>query len=126
MKAAVRTLYVLYDSRCGLCAAIKDWLNVQPKLVGLILVPAGSLDAMRLLQGNPPPLPDQLVVLSDAGWMWRGEHAWVIVLWALRDYRDWARRLTTPALLPLARRAFAALSNNRAALSSCLGLGVQP
>jgi predicted DCC family thiol-disulfide oxidoreductase YuxK len=121
--SALRTIYVLYDAGCGLCMAIKDWLNGQPKLVGIVLIPAASPEAAELLRGATPPSPDELVVVSDNGWLWRGDHAWVIVLWALRDYRAWARHMAKPALLPLARQAFAALSKNRAALSFCVRPG---
>jgi predicted DCC family thiol-disulfide oxidoreductase YuxK len=126
MNGAVRTLYVLYDGRCGLCSAIKDWLNSKPKLVPLYLVPADSQQARRLLNGSPPPLPDQLVVVSDAGWVWQGDHAWVVVLWALRDYRHWSTWLSKAGRLPLARRAFATLSNYRGAISACFGLEAHP
>jgi predicted DCC family thiol-disulfide oxidoreductase YuxK len=122
MNPAIRTLYVLYDNRCGLCAAIKDWLLRQPKLVGLVMVATQSAEAARLLRGSPPPLPDELTVISDTGCVWRGDHAWVMALWALQDYRGWANRLSKPALLPLARRAFATLSNYRGTISACFGL----
>jgi predicted DCC family thiol-disulfide oxidoreductase YuxK len=126
MSSPIRTLFVMYDARCGLCSAIRDWLLEQPKLVGLALLPAGSDAAVRMLRGIPPPSPDELVVVSDTGAVWRGNHAWVVVLWALRNYRGWARRLSSPALLPAARRIFATLSGSRAMISSCLGLEPKP
>jgi hypothetical protein len=43
-----------------------------------------------------------------------------MVLYAMVEYRDWAARLTHPLLMPLARHAFAALSNNRHTLSRWL------
>ena len=63
-----------------------------------------------------------MAVLSDTGEVWTGDSAWLIVLWALDDYRDWSYRLARPELLPLARQAFATLSKNRAELSGWLGL----
>jgi hypothetical protein len=38
-------------------------------------------------------------------------------LYALEEYRDWALRLASPLLLPLARQAFETLSKNRQAIS---------
>jgi hypothetical protein len=53
---------------------------------------------------------------------WLGNHAWVVCLWALRDYRDLAFRPTSPALLLMSREAFIAVSRNRLALSIMLRL----
>lgn len=64
----------------------------------------------------------ELVVVTDTGEVWIGDRAWIICLWALREFRDWARRLSSPALLPLARQAFVAFSSNRSGLSRLLGL----
>jgi hypothetical protein len=44
-------------------------------------------------------------------------------LYAMRDYRDWARRLAHPLLLPLARQAFDTLSKNRHEISQWLAGG---
>jgi hypothetical protein len=74
------------------------------------------------LQRFPDLEPQELTVVSDTGEVWLGNHAWIICLWALRDYRGWAERLSTPALLPFARQAFAILSESRFALSRMLGL----
>lgn len=43
-------------------------------------------------------------------------------LYALKHYRHWAKRLSGPALLPLARQAFAILSGNRRRISRWLRL----
>ncbi|MFY0575769.1 hypothetical protein ACN28S_16675 [Cystobacter fuscus] len=45
-----------------------------------------------------------------------------MVLWALEDYREWALRLSSPTLMPLARNAFELLSSNRRRLSGWLHL----
>jgi hypothetical protein len=59
-------------------------------------------------------------VISDEGAVYLNDHAWIMVLYAMVEYREWAARLTHPLLMPLARQAFAALSKNRHFLSSFL------
>jgi hypothetical protein len=49
-------------------------------------------------------------------------HAWLVCLWALRDYRNLAFRLTSPMLSAMAREAFFLVSKNRKALSAILNL----
>lgn len=115
----MKHLFVVYDPACGLCSRIKDWLLRQPAYLPLYFVPSGSPEAQRLLPSLPP---GELAVVSDAGDTWFGDSAWILCLWALREYRGWALRLARPGLLPLAQQAFAVLSRNRAGLSRLLGL----
>ena len=115
----MHTLFVVYDDRCGLCTQLKEWLGRQPAYVRLELVAAGSEEARERF----PALPSgELAVISDAGETWFGDRAWIIVLWALREYRAWSAKLASPLLLPMARQAFAAISRNRTAFSRWLGL----
>jgi len=102
-------LRLYYDDRCGLCTSLVAWLKRQRQLVPIEAAPK-------------PPGQTDLAVLSDDGEVWTGDSAWLIVLWALDDYREWSYRLARPELLPLARQAFQTLSKNRAELSGWLGL----
>ena len=114
----MNTLYVVYDDRCGLCTQLKDWLGRQPAFVRLH--PVAASEAARDLF---PSLPSgELAVVSDSGETWLGDRAWIMVLWALRDYRSWSAKLASPMLLPVARQAFLAISRNRLAFSRWLGL----
>jgi hypothetical protein len=61
-------------------------------------------------------------VIADTGEIWEGDSAWIIVLWALRDYRQWSKRLASPSMLPMARAMFAKLSQYRGELSCRFGL----
>ena len=102
-------LTVFYDARCGLCCAVRDWVARQ--------------DTFLPVECRPKPDDmEELVVVADSGEMWGGETAWLMVLWALVEYRDWAYRLASPPLLPAARMMFAQLSKYRGALSCGLGL----
>jgi predicted DCC family thiol-disulfide oxidoreductase YuxK len=98
-----------YDAGCGLCSRLVKWLEKQRQLVPLECLP------------KPHGVTD-LAVVADNGDVWIGDSAWLIVLWALDDFRDWSYRLARPELLPMARQAFAVLSRNRNPLSSWLGL----
>jgi len=117
-------LYVLYDDRCGLCSWAKRWLMRQHTLIDLRFIPAGSTVAERLFPGldRPGEPPEELVVVSDQGAVYRDGSAWIMCLFALEAYRDWANRLAHPLLRPLARQAFALLSRQRSRISRWLSL----
>lgn len=112
-------LYVLYDSRCVLCRRIRDWIRGQQAYIPVVLLAAGSVEARRKFPSVPP---GELTVIASDGRLWKGDHAWVVVLFALKRYRAWARRLASPLLLPLARQAFAAVSEQRNALAWWMGI----
>jgi len=117
----MQALFVLYDSRCGVCTHVKTWLQKQAAYVPLHFVPADSPEAQRRFPMLRPGA-EELAVISSSGEAWLGDQAWIICLWALREYRSWAHRLASPWMRPLARRAFLALSRNRYALSHWLSL----
>lgn len=107
-------LTVLYDPGCPLCSHFRDWLVVQPTLVPLRLVAAGSAGARALY----PDLDHdrtlrEVTVVGDDGAVWSHERAWVMCLWATRRFRGLAERLATPAGLPLARAAAATAAGVR-------------
>ena len=115
----MQALYVMYDSHCGLCTEVRDWLRLQPSYVEVRLLASDSDEARRKF----PALPaGELAVVSDSGQMWLGDSAFILCLWALRKYRGWARKFASPLLRPMARQAFAAVSQNRRNVSQFLGL----
>jgi predicted DCC family thiol-disulfide oxidoreductase YuxK len=110
----METLTVLYDAGCELCRRIRFWLELQPTYVRLDFVAAGSDEARRRFPGlDHTAALEELTVVSDAGDVYAGAQGWLICLWALRDYRAWALRLSTPALMPQARRLITWVSQNR-------------
>jgi predicted DCC family thiol-disulfide oxidoreductase YuxK len=122
----MKRLYVLYDSNCGLCTRIKFWLVRQPAYIAIHPIPLGSPQAVRLFPGLfPAPAQSaksgELVVIGDNGGVYFGDHAWIMCLYALREYRATAKRLSTPTLQPLAREAFAFISRYRYSISRWLG-----
>ncbi len=118
-EVILKTLYVLYDSRCGFCTEVRDWLRMQPAHLELCLLASDSEYARRMFPGLPA---GELAVVSNEGHVWLGDNAFIVCLWALREFRTWSRRLATPMLHPLARQAFAAVSKNRHRVSLFLGL----
>ena len=115
----ISSFTILYDAECGLCTSTKDWISRQTPLVGLQFVATGSPETHRRF---PQLRAGELAVVSNTGEVWLGDHAWIVCLWALRDYRGLAFRLTSPLLSLLAREAFAVVSKNRLAVSSMLRL----
>lgn len=117
-------LYVLYDADCGLCSWAKRWLMRQSTLVELEFIPAGSAVAQRLFPAltRAGERPEELVVVSNQGAVYREFGAWIMCLFALEAYRDWANRLAHPLLRPFAREAFALLSRERPRISRWLSL----
>ncbi|MFD4524529.1 thiol-disulfide oxidoreductase DCC family protein [Streptomyces sp. NPDC058470] len=114
-RVPVLGLTVLYDARCSLCSFVRDWLGKQPQLVPLRFVPAGSEEA----RGAFPSLDhratlEEITVVGDGGQVYRGSAAWVVCLWALREQRALAHRLSTPAGARLAKGAMLAAAKWRA------------
>jgi len=117
----MKRLTVLYDGACLLCTNLRHWLRRQPQWVPLEFRSLHDPAVARLFPGVERFEPAaQLVVVSDRGAVYVGDRAWIMVLWALQDYRTWAERLARPALRPLARAVCQAVSRNRYLLSSAL------
>ena len=118
--SASRRLTVLYDERCRFCLRCRDWLLLQPCLVEVELVPAGSA-AARERFGAVPWLGTELVVVDDTGQTWIGPAAFLVCLWATVRYRAWSYRLSQPALAPHAERFFMFVSKRRDRWGAWLG-----
>ena len=115
----VTGITVLYDANCGLCTFARDWMRKQSALVRLVFLAAGSAEARDAF---PQISTRELAAVGDTGEVWFGKNAWIVCLWALREYREIAFRLTSPALLLMYREAFVAFSGNRLALAGLLRL----
>jgi len=105
-------LTVLYDASCPLCVRCRDWLERQPAYVALELLPAQSPEAQRRY-GAVPWLGAELVVVSEAGEVWAGPAAFIMALWSLEGYREWAYRLSGESFSSMAERFFLSLSSKR-------------
>jgi predicted DCC family thiol-disulfide oxidoreductase YuxK len=108
------SLTILYDARCNLCLYVRSWMEMQPSYLELVFLAAGSSQArLRFPQLDHAATLDELTVVSEAGAVYTGANAWVMCLWALQGYRAWALRLSTPELLPVARRVVLWVAQNR-------------
>ena len=110
----MKTLTILYDANCRLCCRIKGWLQAQSKYVDLDFIAAGSEQARkRYPQLDHSATLKELTVVSDGGNYYRGAKGWLMCLWALREYRGWAIRFSSPDLEPMARRFVVKVSSLR-------------
>ncbi|MER7932630.1 MULTISPECIES: DCC1-like thiol-disulfide oxidoreductase family protein [unclassified Streptomyces] len=115
-RVPVRGLTVLYDAECSLCTHLRGWLVRQPQLVPLTLLPAGSDEARARFPGlDHSATLDEVTVVGDSGQVYRETAAWIVVLWALREHRPLAHRLSTPPGARLARGAVLAAARWRGA-----------
>ena len=112
-------LFILFDASCNFCRRCKLWLQSQRQIIPLLFIEAGSDEAKSLF-----PLLDhsktksELTVVSDSGAIYHDAKAWLICLWALEEYRGWARTLASPQLMPTAKRFITMISDNRKNLST--------
>ena len=119
----MQTLTIFYDAQCGLCGRFRRWMCSQESMVRLEFLPYDSAEARaRLPELEALGAEREIVVMSDAGEVWQGAGAWVTCLWTLREWRAWAVRLASPALLPVAANACHLISQNRLGLSRLLSL----
>jgi len=113
-------LTILYDATCALCVRCRDFLAQSHAYLPLELL-ASQAPAARERYGEVPWLGEELVVASDDGDVWIGPAAFLVCLWALRDYREWSFRLSGDVFAPLAERFFVALSSNRRSIARFFG-----
>ena len=109
MAGNALALTVWFDGDCGFCQRVAAWVEAQPKFV-----PVRCIEAQQAGDhGCPLDLPSLLArvtVTASDGAVYRGSNAWIVVLWALRNYRAWSLRFATPRWRPWAERLFAGIT----------------
>lgn len=111
---------VLYDEACPLCIRSARWLETQEAFIPVECLAAGGMQAHRRYGDLLVAGKKELTVVDDRGGVYRGTDAWLIALFALVEYREWAMRFSAPSLKPLARMMFETLSANRRRISGLL------
>ena len=110
-------LTVLYDEACPVCRRARRWVEGQLTHVPVLFVAAGGEDAERRFPAlDHAATRREITVVADDGATYRGEAAWIVILWAVASTRqlandvaigrrrwlfgsvkgaaEWARRLT--------------------------------
>ena len=107
-------LFVLYDAQCSFCLRCRQWVAAQPTFLTLVFIPFQSPELIAQFEGIECFRTNgQLLVIGDDGAVYQGSNAFIMLLYALIDYREWAVRLATPALIPFAAQALDLLSSGR-------------
>lgn len=120
----MKSLTILYDQQCGFCRQCRQWLEAQPAYLPVSFLSCRSEEVAKRFPGVEAYRPtENLVVVADTGEVYVGDSAWLMCLFALKQYRGWARRLSTPLLRPLARQVFEQISGLRGALSCVIQPG---
>lgn len=101
-------LTVYFDGDCGFCRRVAQWLQGQPKYVPMHLVAAQNAATTGCPYGLDALL-EQITVVANDGAVYRGTNGWLVVLWALQDYRGWSVRLSAPSRRRWAERLFAVI-----------------
>ena len=112
--AAIESITVLFDARCGLCRWLKGWLSTQVQLVPLAFVAADSAEARARF-----PLLDHkntlqvMHVVDDQGGVYADEDAWIVVLWTLEGTRALSYRCANGVMRGMVKQAVLALAKYR-------------
>jgi predicted DCC family thiol-disulfide oxidoreductase YuxK len=116
-------LTVLYDATCPVCRRARRFVERQPTYVPVSFLAAGGFAARRRFPTlDPASTRRTITVVADDGAVYRGDAAWIAVLWAVASTRklandvavgrrrflfgsvkgaaEWVRRLTTREIDP--------------------------
>lgn len=114
----VTSIQVFYDGRCGMCCTFHEWINKQERAFAVRFIPYQAPEAEREFPGVGTLDPArEMIVRTNEGKVYRAAEGWVMCLYSCARYRDAARKLANPALLPVAKKACALLASNRHTLS---------
>ncbi|MEP6963075.1 MAG: DUF393 domain-containing protein, partial [Acidobacteriota bacterium] len=111
-------MIVLYDEQCGACSASVEWLGRQRCEIGFRFLDESS-DAARALVPDRPV--NEMAVVSAEGQVWYGGAAWVVCFGNLTLFRWCVPWLGHPWVLPLVRKLYRVIAENRYFISRMLG-----
>lgn len=118
----MKSLTVLYDSRCSLCQWATQWLTSKPMFIDIQFVAAASSTARAMFPNidHEATLRD-ITAIDDDGYVYQNEKAWVMCLWCTEQYRPAAIRLASPRMLPMTKRFVRLVSRYRPLEDDCAG-----
>ena len=109
----MKQFHVLYDAQNDFALRCYGWLTAQPTVWPLEFVPFQAPELVARFEGiDEFRSRGPLLVVSDEGGVYAGSRAFIICLYVLERYQDWAFRLAAPALMPFAGIAFDLLAKN--------------
>jgi predicted DCC family thiol-disulfide oxidoreductase YuxK len=112
---------VFYDAQCAFCLRCRSWLGGEPTFIPLEFAPLQNPEQVARFDGLQPHLRNgELILLSDEGGIYKGPNAFIMCLYALQRYRQWALRLATPRMMPFAAKFFDVVSSRRKQISRWL------
>jgi len=121
-RALVNKLYVLYDAQSDTVLRWYAWLYAQPASFPLEFVPFQASEQMaRFGDIERFRTEDGLLAISDEGAVYAGPGAFIMCLYALPDYQEWAFRLSISSLQANARRVFDLLTTGGKKTSRLMG-----
>lgn len=118
LSEEIKNVEVYYDGKCGMCCTFHEWINRQERANGIVFIPYQSEKAQRnfpMLNTLDPAR--QMIVRTDDNQIYRAAEAWVWCLWSCTNYRDVAKKFSSPKLLPHVQKLCSLLAANRLTLS---------
>lgn len=113
----MKAIWVLYDETCGFCCRCAEWLSEQAAFIPLAVLPAGAPETKAHFPLRESGEKQELVVVDDEGGVYLGTDAWLMTLWALREWREWSVRLSKSENRGFARKVFELAGSWRHGLS---------
>lgn len=111
-------LTVLFDQECRLCEAVVRRLRSEESYIELEFIAAAAPRAAKLFPEIVSSVPlSEVVAIADGGEVYRGDAAWLMVLWAMKRTRAMSLTLAQPLYRGLVRRAVASVGKHRLSLS---------
>ncbi|MDX2225796.1 MAG: DCC1-like thiol-disulfide oxidoreductase family protein [Verrucomicrobiae bacterium] len=117
----IRKIHILYDGECGFCRTCRDWILLQPRFFEIEMLDRRDPDTKaRFGDYTVPPYTDRMVVINNEDGVYYAEDAYIMILFALKNYRAWSVRISRQGVKPLARQFFETLGKNRRVLSKLI------
>jgi len=114
----ITLLTVLYDGNCSFCGRCMVWLQDQEQRIPLEFVPLHSpLARQRYPSLTEKGNDDELIVINNLGQIYRKDKAFIMCLFALEQYQEWAFHFSKPVYRPFIRHGYQYLSHFRFSLS---------